>query len=121
MDNGSFLEPLSRLREVILEERLAARELAVDKMLEITEKKEELLKEMLPLMEAADTLTPEEHELAETVHSENLRNAYFFWSALNWVRESMGFIRDHMYPEAYAESGSKVKGRYSGTLLSGRV
>ncbi|MCF8039356.1 MAG: hypothetical protein K9K79_08555 [Desulfohalobiaceae bacterium] len=121
MANGSLQVSLRKLHEVILEERLAARELAVDKMLHITEEKEGLLKEMLPLVESAEDLTPEERELAETVHTENLRNAYFFWSALNWVRESMGFIRDQMYPEAYAESGSVVTGRYSGALLSGRV
>lgn len=121
MDNGSLLAPLKKMQELIEKERFAAKELAVDRMLALTEEKEALLKQMLPLVEAADALTPEEQDLAETVHSENLRNAYFFWSALNWVRESMGFIGDAMYPEAYEESGSVIKGRYSGALLSGSV
>jgi len=121
MNNGVLIEHLKKLHEVILEERRAAKALAVDRMLEMTEIKECLLKQMQPLVDSVDELTATEKDLAEAVNSENLRNAYFFLSALKWVRESMGFIGDKIYPECYGESGRVIKGRFSGTLLSGRV
>lgn len=121
MDREMLTEHLIGLRDVILEERQAAKELAVEKMIQLTAQKECLLKKMLHLIETVDTLTQEEKDLSETVYTENLRNAYFFLSALKWVRESMGFIGDRMFPESYEEDGSKVTGRFSGALLSGRI
>ena len=121
MGRENLMEHLTKMREVILAERQAAKELAVDKLLALTAEKESLLKKILPFSDAVEQLTKAEKELSETVYSENLRNAYFLWSALKWVRESMGFIGDKMYPESYEGSGSVVKGRYSGALLSGRV
>jgi hypothetical protein len=121
MDRENLGEHLTKLRDVILAERQAAKELAVNRLLDLTAEKESLLKKILPFSDDVEQLTPAEKELSEIVYSENLRNAYFFWSALKWVRESMGFIGDKMYPESYEESGSVVKGRYSGALLSGRV
>ena len=121
MGRENLMEHLTRLREVILAERQAAKELAVDKLLDLTAKKESLLKQILPFSDAVDQLTQAEKELSETVYSENLRNAYFLWSALKLVRESMEFIGGKMVPESYEGSGSVVKGRYSGALLSGRV
>ncbi len=114
-------ELLIRLRDVILEERQAAKKLLVGKMLELTAQKESLLKEISGVIEIVGALTPEEKELSETVFSENLRNAYFFLSALSWVRESMGFFGDRMFHEFYEEDGSKVAGKFSGVLLSGRI
>ncbi|MCU0614213.1 MAG: hypothetical protein MUD09_03915 [Desulfobacterales bacterium] len=121
MGKEDLMGYLTELREIILAERQAAKELEVDKLVELAAQKECLLKKILPLSNAAEQLTLSEKELSETVYSENLRNAYFFWSALKWVRESMGFIGDKMYPESYEENGSVIKGRYSGALLSGRV
>lgn len=121
MSRENLLEYLSRLREVIMAERQAAKELAVEKLLVLTAEKECLLKNILPLSDAVDQLTPAEKELSETVYSENLRNAYFFFSALKWVRESMGFIGNKMYPESYEENGSVIKVPNSGALLSGRI
>ena len=111
---------LAALHQVILAERGAAKKLEVDKLMELTAQKEILLKKVIPLVENVGRLTLYEKELSERVYSENLRNAYFFWSALKWVRDSMGFISDKMYPESYEGSGSVVKGRFSGALLSGR-
>lgn len=121
MDRTNMLEYLEQLRDVILEERRAAKALQVDEMLALTEQKEQLLKQLLPVVDSIEALTPEEQELAETVHSENLRNAYFFWSALKWVRESVNFISEQMYPESYGGSGSMIKGSAAGALLSGRI
>jgi len=121
MDRTNVLAHLEQLREVILEERRAAKALLVEEMLTLTDQKEGLLKEMLPVVDAIEALTPEEQEMAEAVHAENLRNAYFFWTALQWVRESMSFISDKMYPDAYGGSGSVIKGSASGALLSGRI
>jgi len=121
MDRANLLDRLEKLRNVILEERQAAKALVVDEMMALTDQKEQLLREMLPLVEDIDTLTDEEQAMAEAVHSENLRNAYFFWSALNWVRESVSFIGEKMRPESYGGSGSITREGYSGALISGRI
>jgi hypothetical protein len=121
MDRTNLLERLEELRDVIQRERRAAKALAVDEMLELTEKKEQLLKEMLPMVDSIEALSPEEREMAEAVHSENLRNAYFFWSALQWVRDSVSFIGEKIYPAAYGDSGSMLRRDCSGAFLSGRV
>jgi hypothetical protein len=121
MDREMLTEQLIRLRDIIIEERQAAKNLSLDKMLKLTAQKESLLKEISGVIEIVDGLTPAEKELSETVFSENLRNAYFFLSALSWVRESMGFFGDRMFHEFYEEDGSKVTGKFSGALLSGRI
>ncbi len=121
MDRQKLLEHLKELQNLILQEREAARALAVEDMLALTEQKEELLKQMLPVVDSVEELSAEERELAESVHSENLRNAYFFWSALQWVRESMSFISDQLHPDSYGGSGSMYAGGCSGALISGRI
>ncbi len=121
MDRANLVVELKELRDLILEERRAARDLAVEDMLVLTEQKEQVLKQILPLVDTVEALTPEEREMAEAVYSENLRNAYFFWSALSWVRESVGFIGDQISCRSYGESGAMSKFRQSGALLSGRV
>lgn len=121
MDREDLIDYLAQLKDIIQAERQEAKKLEVDKLLELTAQKESLFKRITPIADAAEWLTPKERELSELVYLENLRNAYFFWSALKWVRESMEFIGDKMYPESYEESGSVIKGRYSGALLSGRI
>ena len=121
MDRANLLDRLEALRDVILEERQAAKALVVDEMMALTDQKEQLLKEMLPLVEDIGALSEEEQAMAEAVHSENLRNAYFFWSALNWVRESVSFIGEKMRPESYGGSGSISREGCSGALISGRI
>lgn len=121
MDRQILTEQLIKLRDVILEERYAAKNLSVDKMIELTAQKEGLLVEIFTIIDAVDKLTPEERNLTETVFAENLRNAYFFLSALSWVRESMGFFGDKMFSESYEENGAKITERFSGALLSGRI
>jgi len=120
MGRQDLMTYLSMLRDLILAEREAAKELAMDKLLVLAAEKECLLKKILPLSDTVDQLTDAEKELSEAVYSENLRNAYFLWSALKWVRASMGFMGDKMYPDSYEENGSMVKVPYSGALLSGR-
>ena len=121
MDRVDLTAHLEELRDVILEERQAAKALAVEEMLALTEQKERLLKQILPLVDTVDLLGPREREIAETVYTENLRNAYFFWSALNWVRESVSFIGEQISCRSYEGSGSMATFRHSGALLSGRA
>ncbi|MFO7838878.1 MAG: hypothetical protein R6X08_05220 [Desulfosalsimonadaceae bacterium] len=121
MDRKKLPEHLKELRSVILQEREAARALAVEDMLAFTEQKEELLKQMLSVVDSVEELSADEQELAESVHSENLRNAYFFWSALQWVRDSMSFISDQLHSDSYGSSGSIYSGGCSGALISGRI
>lgn len=120
MGRQDLMTHLSMLRDLILAEREAAKDLAMDKLLVLAAEKEILLKEIIPLSETAGQLTDAEKEMSEAVYSENLRNAYFLWSALKWVRASMEFMGDKIYPDSYEESGSMVKVPFSGALLSGR-
>lgn len=121
MDRTNLAAKLKDLRNLILEERRAAKALEVDEMLELTDQKEAMLKQLLPLVDSIEMLSPQEREMAEAVYNENLRNAYFFWTALNWVRDSVGFIRDQISSESYEGSGSMAKSGYAGALLSGKV
>ena len=121
MNNSGLILCLEELREVIAEERKAAKALNVDEMLALTERKEDLLRRLAPMVESVEHLDEREKELARTVSSENLRNAYFFWSALKWVRQSVTFINDQISPVSYSSNGSSTRSRHSGALLYGRV
>jgi hypothetical protein len=73
MIRDNLMEHLIKLHDVILAERQAAKELAVDKLLDLIAEKESLLKEILPFSDNAEQLTPEEKKLSEAVYSDNLR------------------------------------------------
>ena len=60
MHRTNILGHLEQLRDVIREERRAAKALQVDEMLALTEQKEQLLKQLLPMVESIEALTPEE-------------------------------------------------------------
>ncbi|MBW1776915.1 MAG: hypothetical protein JRJ54_04890 [Deltaproteobacteria bacterium] len=115
---GSCLEELFG---VILEERQAARALKADELQTLARRKEALLERLAPLVDTAEPLTHQERKAAEAVYAENLRNAYFLWSALQWVRQSMSFINDQISFASYRENGSVARARLNGALLSGRA
>ena len=121
MSEPSLVASLEHLHDIILRERRAAKSFEVDSMLDLTREKEDLLQHILSEIEAVSELSPEEHRLAQAIYDENLRNAYFFWAALNWVRDSMSYIGDQLRPEYYAGSGMVHRGVNSGTMLSGRI
>ena len=112
---------LRDLQALIASERKAARALNVDEMLALTQRKESLLHQLQALIGSVDDLTEQERKLADAVYSENLRNAYFFWSALKWVRQSVAFINDQLSPASYQGNGAVARARSSGALLSGRA
>ncbi len=116
-----LVDLLETLRDVILAERAAARSLHVDEMIELTGEKEQLLETILPMVGPAADLSPREEELARSVYAENLRNAWFFWSALKWTRESLDFMGRAVWPASYADDGSLSKNRHSGSIISGKI
>ncbi len=121
MKETGLVDMLETLRDVILAERAAARSLHVDEMIELTGEKEQLLETILPMVGAAADLSPREEELARSVYAENLRNAWFFWSALKWTRESLDFMGRAVWPASYADDGSLSKNRHSGSIISGKI
>ena len=121
MKETGLVDMLEKLRDVILAERAAARSLHVDEMIELTGEKEQLLETILPMVGAAADLSPREEELARSVYAENLRNAWFFWSALKWTRESLDFMGRAVWPASYADDGSLSKNRHSGSIISGKI
>lgn len=121
MDNPGLIEYLEQLHGLIAGERRAAKALEVDEMLAMTRRKEELLRQLTPVLESVGELSEREKELAAAIYSENMRNAYFFWSALKWVRQSVTFINDQISPVSYSSNGSSTRSRYGGALLCGRV
>jgi hypothetical protein len=108
---------LQRLYEVTLEEREAARDLDMDRLMVLLREKEELL----PLLEETPDLSPEEKELARTVLYENRRNAYLYNSALNWTSENISLLQSATAPPIYGRSGGMVEQTGDGNLLSGKV
>ncbi len=121
MSEFSLAHTLKKLHEIILQERAAAKSFEVDSMLDLTQEKEKILEQIMSRTEALPELSPEEQALAKDVYDDNLRNAYFFWAALNWVRDSMSYIGDQVRPEYYGGSGLIHRGENQGTLLSGRI
>ena len=110
------MEGLKRLYELLLQEREAAKELDMDRLMSLLEEKEELL----PLLEEDRDLASEEKELVRTLLQENRRNAYLFNSALNWIRENMELLQAASSPAVYGSSGT-VQRSGEGNLLSGKV
>lgn len=110
-------EQLQRLLTVIQREREGATALDMEELLAAAREKEELLAALVP----ADTLSPEERLLAETVRAENRRNAYLFWATLTWVRESMEFFGRQVSAVSYGAHGRPLCHQHGGKLLSGKV
>ena len=117
MPEQSSHQQLVRLHEIILKERECAKALAMDEMMAVTREKEELLRTMNPLK----NLNPEDRSFAEKIQAENRRNAYLFWSTLNWIRDTMEFFGRQTVPAAYTAGGYITKNSGGGRLLSGKV
>ncbi len=116
MDSSAHAQ-LRRLLDLICRERDCAKRCALDEMAAVTEEKELLLRSLGALGE----LDEEGRQLAARIREENRRNAYLFWSALKWVRESMSFFGNQATPIGYGARGAVVSAANSGMLLSGRV
>lgn len=108
---------LQRLYQITLEEREAARDLDMDRLMGLLREKEELL----PLLEDCSGFSPQDKELAQSVLRENQRNAYLFNSALNWTRENISLLQSATSPPVYGSSGGIVEQSGEGNLLSGKV
>lgn len=117
MGEVSLREQLQRLLSVILRERECARTLAMDELRLASREKAELL----AALGTAESLSPEDRALAETVRAENRRNAYLFWATLTWVRESMEFFGRQVSAVSYGAQGRTLSSPYGGKLLSGKV
>jgi flagellar biosynthesis/type III secretory pathway chaperone len=117
MDSAVPHAQLQRLLELICRERDCAKRCALEEMAAVTEEKELLLRSLGPIAE----LDGEGRALVARIRSENRRNAYLFWSALKWVRESMSFFGQQTTPIGYSARGGMVGAANSGLLLSGRV
>ena len=52
---------------------------------------------------------------------EVITNAYLFWAALAFVRESMSFFQKELAPVSYGAQGSTIRGNTGGILLRGRI
>jgi flagellar biosynthesis/type III secretory pathway chaperone len=111
------MQSLQRLYQITLEEREAARELDMDRLMRLLEEKQELL----PELENAGQLTGEERELADSILQENRRNAYFFNSALSWTQENLEFLKELQAAPAYGGEGNKVTVHAEGNIISGKV
>ena len=68
----SFAGCLEELRQILLEERTCIRELNMDRLMEIQEKK----KNLLPVLEKQEGVSSRLQEIARSIRFENRRNAY---------------------------------------------
>ncbi|OGQ93949.1 MAG: hypothetical protein A2521_04240 [Deltaproteobacteria bacterium RIFOXYD12_FULL_57_12] len=108
---------LTQLHSIILKERECARALDIGELQTVMQEKEELLRAMGPLR----NLPARDLSLAREIQAENRRNAYLFWSALNWIRETMEFFGRQITPAVYSQTGGVVKTHAGGRLLSGKI
>ncbi len=110
-------DQLCHLHSLLLEERECAKSLDIDGIIKISKEKGELLKTLDPI----ENLNPEDASFAETIRAENRRNAYLFWSTLNWIRDSMEFFGKQVSPKVYNSGGSAINNCSNGRLLSGKI
>ncbi len=119
MTNGTLHAQLNKLLALIREEREYAKSLDMNHLRAVSEEKEQLLRTIGPLGD----VDPGNQSLAAQIREENRRNAFLFWSALNWIRESMEFFGRQVAPNVYSPVGNYVSpaNANSGRLLSGKV
>jgi hypothetical protein len=110
-------EKLQKLHALLLQEREWAKALAVDRMIAVSKEKQDLIQ----TLDSTDTMNPEDLSLAEAIRVENKKNAYIFWSALTWIRESMDFLGKQASANIYNAGGGTSNGLINGGLLSGKV
>jgi len=117
--NDATLQAFRKLLQLLLSERECAKTLDVEGLQSIVEEKNALLASMPEIEE--NQMTAELRELAGQIQKENRRNAYLFWSSLNWVRDTMNFYSRQFSTPAYGGSGQRVNGMQGGSLLSGKI
>jgi flagellar biosynthesis/type III secretory pathway chaperone len=113
----SFESGLENLRQILVEERDCIRELEMDRLQEILEKK----KDLLPLLEDQADAPSHLMEIARDIRFENRRNAYLLKTSLNWIRDLMEMFGRSQQPSAYGRYGNQVVLQAGGGLLSGKV
>lgn len=116
----STSQKLSRLHDLILQEREAAKKLDMDRLTAVMQEKEVAARD-LASVGALDEEDEELRELADHIRRENRRNAFLFWSGLNLVRDTMEFFRSQAPPPVYDAWGGTIQSAAGGRLLSGRI
>jgi len=115
----SLQKHLEHLQELILQERECAKQLDLVALDKIVAQKSELLAGLQDL--TSEQIGAELQPLATSIHKENQRNAYLFWSSLTWIRETIDFFNQQIADPTYGAGGNSVSNGHSGTLLSGKV
>ena len=117
MQESGITTAMQELLQLLLEERKCAQELRMADLMEIQERKQELLRILDGCREFSDGL----RETARRIRFENRRNAYLLHAGLNWVREMMSTIGKSRKVPLYGRSGQQVTGGSAGALLTGEV
>ncbi len=117
MAAGDLHSQLQQLHGLILQERECAKAFDMEGLTQVTRAKEELLFSL----EGVEQASAELRALAETIRTENRRNAYLFWSTLRFIRESMTFLNGQVTETAYGAGGRMVNTGSSGRVLAGRA
>lgn len=117
---GELLQQqLRELHRLLLVEREAAQRLDMEELHAVVEQKSALLAS-LPEFDPEDA-DSELQDLAQTIRRENRRNAYLFWSSLNWVRETFSFYNQQLTRPSYSQQGTSVSTPAGAMLLSGKI
>ena len=112
-----FANCLEDLRQLLVEERDCIRELNMDRLTELQERK----KDLLPIIEKQEGVSADQQEMARNIRFENRRNAYLLKFSLNWIRNLMEMFGRSKQPASYGRNGNQVTLQMGGGLLSGKV
>lgn len=116
----SLTEQMQQLLQVLQEERRQAKALNMEALDELNSRKETLVQGLRDM--PAEALQDEQQrQLAQQIRQENRRNAYLYWSSLQWIRESMQFFGRQGPVTGYSTDGRTVRHNNGVNLLSGRI
>jgi len=109
---------LTRLEELILEERDCARSLKVDRLKQLQDEKGVLVKE---LHDETESCPSELKSMLKRIQRENIRNARLMHSCLGNLRKMMQHCSKQLAPICYGRLGNCVQAATPGVLLIGRA
>jgi len=117
MTTGTTHQYLTRLHDLILQEREFAKALDMEGMAAAMTEKEEIIQ----VLAHVKRIDENDKTIAIRIRNENRRNAFLFKSTLGWIRETMEFFGQKTVTSTYSPNACTIVSQINGRLLSGKI